>query len=156
MRPEEKLGELLAKRGWTVSVAESCTGGLLAGRLTDVPGSSLYFRGGLVAYQGVVKRRLVGVSRRALKRGGVSDEVTRALAIGCRKRLRTDLALGVTGIAGPSGGTEGMPVGTTFVAVDSRRGTRCERFLFTGDRASNREQAVQAALRMAIEAIEAS
>ena len=156
MRPEERLGELLLKKGLTISVAESCTGGLLAARITDVPGASSYFRGGFVAYQNLAKRRLVRVRRRTLERGGVSEEVTQALAIGCRRRLGTDLALGVTGMAGPGGGTQEIPVGTIFVAVDSSRGTRCKQFLFAGDRAANREQAVQAALRIAIEAIEAS
>jgi len=151
MRPEERLGELLVKKGWTVSVAESCTGGLLAARITDVAGSSRYFRGGVVTYQNEAKERLLGVPARAVERGGVSEEIARAMAQGCRERLQTDIALGITGIAGPGGGTRKTPVGTVYVAIDSPGETRCERFSFSGDRASNREQAVQAALKMAIE-----
>ena len=155
MRPEERLGELLAERGWTIAVAESCTSGLLAARITEVPGSSSYFRGGVVAYHNGVKAGLLGVSERILEHGGVGEEVTRAMARGCRQRLETDLAVGITGIAGPGGGTPETPVGTVYVAVESDRDLRCERFLFSGDRAANREQAVQAALRMAIEAVTA-
>ncbi len=151
MRLEETLGELLVKKGWTISVAESCTSGLLAARITDVAGSSRYFKGGVVAYQNELKERLLGVPARAVEEGGVSEEVARAMAQGCRERLRTDIALGITGIAGPGGGTRQTPVGTIFVAIATPGETRCERFSFSGGRASNREKAVQAALKMAIQ-----
>ncbi len=151
MRLEETLGGLLVERGWTISVAESCTGGLLAARITDVAGSSGYFKGGVIAYHNELKERLLGVPARAVEENGVSEEVARAMARGCREHLRTDIALGITGIAGPGGGTRETPVGTIFIAIATSRDTRCERFSFLGDRASNREQAVQAALKMAIE-----
>jgi len=155
MRLEETLGGLLVKRGWTISVAESCTGGLLAARITDVAGSSGYFKGGVIAYHNELKERLLGVPARAVEENGVSEEVARAMAQGCRERLRTDIGLGITGIAGPGGGTRETPVGTIFVAIATSGDTRCERLSFLGDRASNREQAVQAALKMAIETTKA-
>ena len=146
---EERLGEELKARGMTLAVAESCTGGLLASRITDVPGSSAYFRGGIVAYQNDVKERLLGVSTEILKRfGAVSEESARAMAHGCRKLFSSDIAVAVTGIAGPSGGSAEKPVGLVYIAVSALDKVACERFCWSGDRVLNKESSVRAALKM--------
>lgn len=149
MRLEERLGERLRERGFTISVAESCTGGLLASRITEVPGASAYFRGGIVAYQNNVKERLLGVPTLVLaEKGAVSEETARAMAHGVRKLLRSDVGVAVTGIAGPDGGSVDKPIGLVYIAVETPAERRCERFLWSGDRASNREDSVCAALEM--------
>jgi CDP-diacylglycerol--glycerol-3-phosphate 3-phosphatidyltransferase len=147
-----ELGALLAKGGLTLSVAESCTGGLLAALVTDQPGSSAYFVGGLVAYANEVKRSQLGVPDALLERhGAVSREVAVAMADGARSRFATTLAASVTGIAGPDAeGTK--PVGLTYIAIATPQGTRCQEFMFSGDRWSNRRQAAGQALRLLIEA----
>jgi PncC family amidohydrolase len=151
---EERLGDLLRQRGDTISVAESCTGGLLASRITDVPGSSAYFRGGIVAYQNDVKERLLGVSKEILKRfGAVSEESARAMAHGCRKLFSSDIAVAITGIAGPSGGSAEKPVGLVYIAVSTLNQIGCERFCWPGDRALNKESSVRAALKMVVRTI---
>ena len=146
---EEQLGEELKARGMTLAVAESCTGGLLASRITDVPGSSAYFRGGIVAYQNDVKERLLGVSTEILKRfGAVSEESARAMAHGCRELFSSDVAVAITGIAGPSGGSAEKPVGLVYIAVSALDKVACERFCWSGDRVLNKESSVRAALKM--------
>lgn len=149
MRLEEQLGDLLRQRGGTISVAESCTGGLLANRITDVPGASTYFKGGIVAYQNNVKERLLGVSTEILKRfGAVSEESARAMAHGCRELFSSDVAVAITGIAGPGGGSPNKPVGLVYIAVSTLNQMGCERFCWPGDRVSNKESSVRAALKM--------
>jgi CDP-diacylglycerol--glycerol-3-phosphate 3-phosphatidyltransferase len=147
-----ELGQLLRKGGLTVSVAESCTGGMVGARITDQPGSSAYFLGGLIAYSDQVKRDQLGVSSALLERvGAVSSEVAKAMAEGARSRFGTDLAVGVTGIAGPDSDGSEKPVGLTYIAVASANGTAAREFKFNGDRASNRRQASVQALRMLTE-----
>ncbi len=115
---EGTVGALLTERGLTLATAESCTGGLIGNRLTDVPGSSGYYRGGIVAYENKVKQEQLGVSRTTLSMfGAVSEETACEMALGARKALGTDLAIATTGIAGPGGGTEEKPVGTVAVAL---------------------------------------
>ena len=147
-----ELGAVLVKGGLTVSVAESCTGGLLGELITDQPGSSTYFLGGVIAYADEVKREQLGVPAAVLTRhGAVSKEVALAMAEGVRSRFGTTLAASITGIAGPD--AEGSkPVGLTFVAVATPRGATCHEYLFNGDRWSNRRQAAGEALRLLIEA----
>ena len=147
-----ELGALLIKGGLTVSVAESCTGGLLGELITDQPGSSTYFLGGVIAYADEVKREQLGVPAAVLTRhGAVSKEVALAMAEGVRSRFGTTLAASITGIAGPD--AEGSkPVGLTFVAVATPRGATSHEYLFNGDRWSNRRQAAGEALRLLIEA----
>ena len=146
---EERLGEVLTVRGLTLAVAESCTGGLLASRITDVPGASDYFRGGIVAYQNDVKERLLGVSTEILKRfGAVSEESARAMAHGCRKLFSSDIAVAITGIAGLGGGSPNKPVGLVYIAVSALDKVACERFCWSGNRALNKESSVRAALKM--------
>lgn len=143
------LGELLRAGSLTLAVAESCTGGLIAKRVTDVPGSSDYFVGGIVAYANEVKVAELGVEPALLASvGAVSEEVVRAMAAGVRRRFGADVAMAVTGIAGPGGGTAEKPVGTVWygVAVGEEVTARRERFL--GDRDEVRIRAAQAALAL--------
>ncbi|HLQ14450.1 MAG TPA: CDP-diacylglycerol--glycerol-3-phosphate 3-phosphatidyltransferase [Candidatus Eisenbacteria bacterium] len=146
------LGQLLRKSGLTVTVAESCTGGLVGKLITDQPGSSAYFLGGVIAYSDQVKRGQLGVSPALLQRvGAVSSEVAKAMAEGARSRFGSDLAVGVTGIAGPDSDGSAKPVGLTYIAVASAHGTLSREFKFSGDRGSNRRQAALQALQMLAE-----
>jgi nicotinamide-nucleotide amidase len=146
---EGVVGELLRRSGKTLALAESCTGGLLAGRLTDVAGSSDYFLGGAVTYANAAKAELVGVSAGTLERfGAVSEETAREMALGARLRFGASIGLSVTGIAGPGGGTPEKPVGTVHLALDDG-GTRLhQRLLMPGDRALVRRWSTSAALSM--------
>jgi nicotinamide-nucleotide amidase len=151
---EEVVGDLLRDKGWHIATAESCTGGLVASRLTDVPGSSDYMEGGVVCYSNHAKTILLGVAPDLIaEHGAVSELVGIAMAEGMRERAllhgaRVDVAVGITGIAGPSGGTGEKPVGTVVVAVTSPTGTAARRFLFPGGREQVKFQASQAALNM--------
>jgi nicotinamide-nucleotide amidase len=146
---EEIVGYLLAMNGKTVAVAESCTAGALGARITRVPGSSDYFRGGVVAYSDDLKKRLLGVKAGTLrKHGAVSREVALEMARGAKDRGRADCGIGITGVAGPGGGSADKPVGLVHVAVVvNRRSRACEQ-RFRGDREAVRQMAVQAALEL--------
>jgi len=151
MTREEQLGRILTERRWTISTVESCTGGGLACRITDVPGASAYYLGSVVAYANRVKTEWVGVPERVfVVHGAVSAEAAAAMAEGGRSRFGTDLCLAITGIAGPTGGTPEKPVGTVFVSATSRSETRTVRFRFDGDRDRVRRSAIDAALDLAI------
>lgn len=144
---EQVVGLYLMMRGATLAVAESCTGGLVAERLTNVPGSSHYFLGGVVGYSDKMKSKLAGVPETLLRRKGeVSAEVAEALAKGMRRRAGAVLGLAVTGIAGPSGGMPDKPVGTVFLALADAHRVKSEKHRFLGDRERIRWQASQAAL----------
>jgi nicotinamide-nucleotide amidase len=146
---EENVGQLLRATDLKLAVAESCTGGLIGHRLTQVAGSADYFMEGAVTYSNSAKENRLGVPRELLNQhGAVSREVALAMAKGIRKSARTDIGLAVTGIAGPGGGSEDKPVGLTFIAVDDPNGTQCERFVFPQDRIRNKERAAQAALNL--------
>jgi nicotinamide-nucleotide amidase len=146
---EEVAGRLLRERGWHVATAESCTGGLLAARLTDVAGSSAWVEGGVVAYSNAVKTSLLGVpSDVILSHGAVSEPVARALASGARRACGAEVGIGITGIAGPDGGSDAKPVGTVFVAIETPELAACRTARFVGDRAVVRQQSVSAALDM--------
>jgi nicotinamide-nucleotide amidase len=146
---EEVLGEMLATRTLTIAVAESCTGGLIASRLTDVPGSSRYVERGVVAYSNAAKVELLGVPAEMLtEHGAVSEPVATTMAEGIRTRSRVDIGIGVTGIAGPDGGTPEKPVGTVCVAASSAGAMRVRTFRFVGGREMVKFQASQAALDM--------
>jgi PncC family amidohydrolase len=149
MQLEEAIGVCLRERGWTLAVAESCTGGLLGGRLTSVAGSSAYFAGGVIAYANVVKRDLLGVDAESLASdGAVSAVVAGQMADRVRRRLAADIGVGVTGIAGPGGATPGKPVGLVYVALAYAGGKRVCRFVLPGDRSAVREAAVEAAMSL--------
>lgn len=151
-----ELGEVLGKSQFTVSVAESCTAGLLASLITDQPGSSAYFIGGVIAYSDEVKRAQLGVTSDLLaQHGAVSREVAIAMAEGARSKFATTFAVSVTGIAGP-GAEGGKPVGLTYIAVAGPRGTTCSELRFKGDRSANRREAADEALRLLIDAARSS
>ena len=142
-----KLGRALHVRGWRLGVAESCTGGWIAKVLTDVAGSSQWFDGGVVAYSNAAKTELLGVPTEMLAvHGAVSEETARAMADGARRRFAVDLAVAVTGIAGPGGGTPDKPVGTVHFAWAAPNRVMAARRIFVGSRESVRRQTVALAL----------
>jgi nicotinamide-nucleotide amidase len=144
---EEVVGGLLAERGAKVALAESCTGGLLGGRITQTPGSSAYFEGGVVCYSNAAKVALCGVLPATLDaHGAVSEETARELAAGIRARFGVAYGVGVTGIAGPDGGTPEKPVGTVHVAASGPEGAHHRLLRVFGNRAQVRERSVTAAL----------
>jgi len=144
---EEVVARVLTENRATVAVAESCTGGLVAGHLTDVPGSSSYFLGGVVCYSNDLKTSLVGVPAELIaSKGAVSSEVALALADGIRKRTGATLGIGITGIAGPGGGTPEKPVGLVHIGIADERGPREKAIRFPGDRERIRIYATYAAL----------
>ncbi len=150
-----RLQALALARGRTVGTAESCTGGLVAHAITSVPGSSGYYPGGVVSYADRVKSDLLGVPAATLEHhGAVSAQTAVAMADGLRARLACSLAVAVTGVAGPDGGSESKPVGLTYVAVASDRGHEVRRHVWEGDRATNQERSAAAALRLLIEVLE--
>ena len=144
---EEVVGEALVGKGWRLATAESCTGGLLARRLTDVPGASRYFERGFVTYSNESKLQLAGVKAADLEaHGAVSAPVAEQLARGARERAKVEIGVGITGVAGPDGGSEEKPVGTVFIAISSPRGDGVRRYRFGGTRETIRERAAQTAL----------
>jgi nicotinamide-nucleotide amidase len=146
---EAVVGDLLRERKLTIAVAESCTGGLLSSRLTDVPGSSDYVERGVVCYSNRAKTELAGVPAALIdEHGAVSEPVARAMAEGIRSRAGTNIGIGVTGIAGPGGGTPQKPVGTVAIAVAADEDVRVRTFQFIGPREMVKFQAAQSALNM--------
>ncbi len=140
-------GKLLRRSRRTLAVAESCTGGLVGHRITQVPGSSDYFRGGVVAYADAVKEAVLGVPSSTLRRqGAVSPQIARAMADGIRKLTGSDLGLAITGIAGPAGGSKTKPVGLVYLGLATPQGTQVQRHQFSGDRSTVKFKASQAAL----------
>jgi PncC family amidohydrolase len=150
--PELLVGELLRHAGLKLAVAESCTGGLLGSRLTNVSGSSDYFLGGVIAYDDDIKRELLGVPAEVIQEhGAVSAECALAMARGVRSLTKADIGVSVTGIAGPSGGTPAKPVGTVYIGLVAPSVERVGHFLWKGDRISNKQQSAEAALVMVAE-----
>jgi nicotinamide-nucleotide amidase len=147
-----KLGRALHIRGWRLAAAESCTGGWIAKVMTDVPGSSQWFDGGVVAYSNAAKMGLLGVSSDVLAvHGAVSEEAVRAMAEGARSRFAADLAVAVSGIAGPGGGTADKPVGTVHFAWAAAGGITAARRIFAGSRESVRRETVAFALERLVD-----
>jgi len=147
--PEIIVGKQLLAQGMSISVAESCTSGLIAARLTDVPGSSAYFTGGVAAYSNEVKKDILGVAPEIVdSHGAVSKETAMAMAEGVRNLMHTSLGLAVTGIAGPDGGTPTKPIGLVYIALASADGTSYRKFHFPGSRTAVRMGTVNAALSM--------
>ena len=146
---ETSVGRLLRERRLSLCVAESCTGGLLAHRITNVPGSSAYFRGGVIAYANEVKEQLLGVRRETLQRfGAVSQETAQEMAACARRLLGTDISLAITGITGPTGATPQKPVGLAYTALDAEDAKVCHEHLWESDRLGNKEHSAEAALDM--------
>ena len=145
----EVIGRLLRERGENFSVAESCTGGMLGAACTDIPGSSDWFEGGVISYSNTAKTRELGVPADLVDRvGAVSEEVATAMSEGVRKKFNTTWGVGITGVAGPGGGTEEKPVGLVWISLAGPNGTTTTRFVFGKDRSMNRDRSVGAALAM--------
>ncbi len=152
---ELQVGMLLCRRGLTLSTAESCTGGLLGHRLTNVSGSSDYYLGGVIAYANATKIALLRVDAPLLaSEGAVSAAVALQMAIGVRRRLRADIGIATTGIAGPTGGSPEKPVGLVYIALVARKVERCEQRIWPYDRLGNKEATVERALGMLLEYLE--
>ena len=149
---EIHMGEALRARGLKLTTAESCTGGLIADHITDVPGSSDYFLGGIVAYAYEAKAALLDVPWDTLRaHGAVSREVVLEMARGARKALSADLAVSVSGIAGPGGGLPDKPVGTTWLGLATPNGEWARRFVWDSDRRGNKELSAEAALQFVLD-----
>lgn len=144
-RAIQEIGELLVLEDLFLGTAESCTGGLVASTLTDIPGSSKWFRGSVVAYANDVKRDVLGVGQELLDaHGAVSEPVVRAMANGANRVLGTEVSVAVSGIAGPDGGSAEKPVGTVWIAFAYPSGTRARKYTFSGSRESIKAQTVMA------------
>lgn len=146
---EVQIGKLLTAKNLTLALAESCTGGLVAHRVTEVPGSSEYFLGGVVSYANAAKERLLGVRHGTLVgHGAVSSETALEMARGARRALGADIGLSITGIAGPTGGTPDKPVGLVYIGLSTPTGERCERHVWESDRSGNKALSAEAALKL--------
>jgi nicotinamide-nucleotide amidase len=152
MELEEKIGRILKQRIKKIAVAESCTGGLIAHRITNRSGASDYFEGGLVTYSNKAKTEFLGVPGDIIStKGAVSDEVARLMAEGVRRVMGVDAGLAVTGIAGPGGGTPEKPVGTVFIALSVPEGTFTRKFVFKGGREEIKLQTADEALAFVLD-----
>ena len=144
---EEVAASLLIKKGLTISVAESCTGGLVSHRLTNISGSSNYYKCGIISYSNQAKSVFLKVNNQLIKeKGAVSPEVAREMAVGIRESAHTDIGLGITGIAGPTGATPTKPVGLAYIALSSEAKQINQKFIFSGNREQIKWKASQAAL----------
>lgn len=153
--PEQRLNDLLANQtAITIATAESCTGGHVSSRITNIAGSSAYFQGGVVSYTNAVKASMLDVPESILENpGAVSEECARAMADGARKRLGATIAVSVTGIAGPGGGTARKPVGLVYIGIADPDDTMVERHHFSGDRATIMNAAASRALDLLVEQV---
>lgn len=148
-RLEDTIAKFLTRKEKTVAVAESCTGGLLSHRLTNIPGSSKYFKLGVIGYSNESKIAILKVSRKDLNdSGAVSQSVAIAMAKNIRRIAHTDFGLSITGIAGPSGATVKKPVGLVFICLAKKNGAFCHKFIFKGKRPSIKNQSADAALKI--------
>ena len=144
---EQDIGDLLRQKGLTLGVVESATGGLISHRITNVPGSSDYYKGSVTAYSNEAKIQVVGVKKETLSQyGAVSPQVAEEMAQGGRKILAVDICLADTGIAGPGGATPGKPVGLFYLGLSHRTGTYSQKHIFGRDREQNKQNAAEAAL----------
>lgn len=146
------IGDKLRERGLRLALAESCTGGLVGHRLTNIPGSSTYYMGSVTAYAYEAKVRLLGVTWTTLeKHGAVSAETVSEMALGARRSLASDVAIAISGIAGPGGGMPGKPVGLVWMAISAANGIWTRKFNFEGDRVAVKEQAAEEGLKLGID-----
>jgi PncC family amidohydrolase len=147
--PEEEIGSLLKARGMKLAMAESCTGGLIGNRITNIPGSSDYYLGSVTAYAYEAKEKLLGVNHTTLEKyGAVSEETVLEMARGIRQALAADIGVSVSGIAGPGGGLPHKPVGTVWFGISTPTGDWAFRFLFKGDRIQVKELSAETALAL--------
>ena len=152
---EVLVGQLLHTKGLSITTAESCTGGMIADRITNVAGSSEYFQGGIVAYSYEAKVALLDVSWDTLRaQGAVSEGVVIEMARGARVALGADIGLSVSGIAGPGGGLPDKPVGTTWIALSTTEGDWARKFIWDGDRLQNKVLSAEAALQLVLDYLE--
>jgi PncC family amidohydrolase len=152
---EVSLGDLLKRRGLRLAVAESCTGGLVGHRITNVPGSSDYFLGGVIAYANQVKAGVLGVRWETLEQyGAVSAETALEMAQGVRRVLEADIGASITGIAGPGGGSQEKPVGLTWIGLSTGGFTKAWRYVWAGDRLAVKEQSANEVLRVVVAYLE--
>ena len=152
---EVELGKILTEKNLTISCAESCTGGLLTSRLTDVAGSSAYVQGSIVSYSNEIKNSVLNVKAETLKNfGAVSEQTARQMSNNVRELFKTDIGVGITGIAGPGGGSAEKPVGTVYISVSNSDKTFVKRFNFGGSRIEIKNQSCDAAIKMVMEVIE--
>jgi len=152
MKLEKLIGDLLRKRGWTLSIAESCTGGLVCDRITDVSGSSDYFMGGMVNYSNESKAKLLGIPLDYIRKyGAVSPQVARKMAQGVRKTFGTTFGLSTTGVAGPTGGTKRSPVGRVFIGLATGRNVWVKKEDLTGSRREIKRKATKKGLQFLYE-----
>ncbi len=150
--PEVIVGKLLRLRGWRLAVAESCTGGLIGHRLTNIAGSSTYYMGSVTAYAYEAKVRILGVSWDTLEQhGAVSEEVVIEMARGVRRAMASDVGHSVSGIAGPGGGTPEKPVGLTWVGLSVPDHDQAKQFIWDSDRLGNKEHSAEAALQFLVD-----
>jgi PncC family amidohydrolase len=155
MTLEKKIGEILQKRFLTLGLAESCTGGLVASRITNMPGSSAYFMAGLVTYSNKAKTKFLSVPDKIIARhGAVSNVVAKHMAKGVRAAAGVDIGLSITGIAGPAGGSPEKPVGTVFIALATKKEVFVRKFLFSGNRREVRKRSSEEALTMLLDYLE--
>lgn len=153
--PLKQLAINFQNKNWTLTVAESCTGGLLGNIITDLPGSSNYFLGGVIAYSNQIKSDLLKVSSEMLKeRGAVSPEVALSMSLGIRDLLGSSVGIAITGIAGPAGGSKEKPVGLVYIGAITPYVDVVERFVFPGSRSEIKIQAAETAIEMLIQVIE--
>lgn len=149
---EVQVGELLRRRGLRLAIAESCTGGLISHRVTNVPGSSTYYMGGVTAYAYEAKVRILGVRWETLETwGAVSQQTVLEMAQGVRKALAADIGLSISGIAGPGGGTPEKPVGLTWIGLSAEGIDEAWQHIWTGDRLQVKEQSAEAALQLLVD-----
>lgn len=145
----KNIAKLLVKKHSTLSVCESCTGGMLGNLITSVTGSSNYFLGGIIAYSNEVKERVAGVKAETLRKyGAVSAETAREMAQGVRRRLKSDIGISITGVAGPTGGTKKKPVGLVYIAIVNKKNLSAKKFFFKGSRVTVRKKACARAVVM--------
>jgi nicotinamide-nucleotide amidase len=149
MKLEKTIGSLLRDKGWTLSIAESCTGGLVCDRITNVSGSSDYFMGGMVTYSNESKAKYLGIQLHEIKRyGAVSPQVAKKMAQGVRKAFNTTFGLSTTGVAGPTGGTKRSPIGRVFIGFANERRTWVKKEDLKGSRREIKKKAVERALQL--------
>ena len=151
----KKVAHLLKERNMKVATAESCTGGLIGHTITNIPGSSEYYEGGVISYSNALKMNLLGVKEETLaKYGAVSGQTAHEMADGIRKKASVDIGIATTGIAGPGGGTPEKPVGLVYIAISSEKETKVEKHLFHGNRWGNKESTCKAALNLLLNYLE--
>ncbi|MCX5812248.1 MAG: CinA family protein [Proteobacteria bacterium] len=155
MKLEEKIGSILRESSLKIATAESCTGGLIANRITNISGASEYFEAGFITYSNQAKTVFLAVPEEVItKKGAVSHDVAGLMAEGVRRAAGVDIGLSVTGIAGPAGGTLEKPVGTVYICISCTVGTFVRRFLFDGDREEIKKQTSDAALILVLDYLE--